>query len=70
MLSQFVDTLTVLLLLCSFEIIEWVRFSDLLLSGFLFKVLVAAVDTPFLYVAVFGIKKYFGLGINDELLAE
>lgn len=70
MFSQFVDTLTVLLLLCSFGIIEWARFSDLLLSGFLFKVLVAAVDTPFLYIAVFGIKRYFQLGLNDELLSE
>ena len=68
MFSQFIDTLTVLVLLCSFGIIEWVRFSDLLLSGFLFKVLVAAVDTPFLYAAVFGIRKYFKLGLNDELL--
>ena len=68
MFSQFIDTLTVLVLLCSFGIIEWVRFSDLLLSGFLFKVLVAAVDTPFLYAAVFGIRKYFNLGLNDELL--
>ena len=68
MFSQFIDTLTVLVLLCSFGIIEWVRFSDLLLSGFLFKVLVAAVDTPFLYAAVFGIRKYFKLGLNDESL--
>ena len=68
MFSQFIDTLTVLVLLCSFGIIEWVRFSDLLLSGFLFKVLVAAVDTPLLYAAVFGIRKYFKLGLNDELL--
>lgn len=68
MFSQFIDTLTVLVLLCSFGIIEWVRFLDLLLSGFLFKVLVAAVDTPFLYAAVFGIRKYFKLGLNDELL--
>jgi len=68
MFFQFVDTLTVLLLLCSFEIIEWTRFSDLLWSGFLFKILVAAIDTPFLYAAVFGIRKYFNLGIKDELL--
>lgn len=68
MFSQFVDTLTVLLLLCSFGIIEWTGFSDLLLSGFLFKILVAAIDTPFLYTAVFGIRKYFNLDIKDELL--
>lgn len=68
MFSQFIDTLTVLVLLCSFGIIEWARFSDLLLSGFLFKVLVAAVDTPFLYAVVFGIRNHFKLALNDELL--
>ena len=41
-LSQFVDTFTVLILLCSFGKIEWKLFSSLLLSGFLFKVLIAA----------------------------
>ncbi|NND63550.1 MAG: queuosine precursor transporter, partial [Flavobacteriaceae bacterium] len=52
-LSQFVDTFTVLFLLCSFGKIDWKLFSGLLLSGFLFKVLVAAFDTPFLYASVF-----------------
>ena len=47
-LSQFVDTFTVLVLLCSFGKIEWHLFAGLLLSGFLFKVMVAATDTPFL----------------------
>jgi uncharacterized integral membrane protein (TIGR00697 family) len=46
-LSQFVDTFTVLILLCSFNIIAWNKFSGLLIAGFLFKVLIAACDTPF-----------------------
>ncbi len=37
--SQFVDTLTILVLLCSFEIIAWDKFSGLLIAGFLFKAL-------------------------------
>jgi len=45
--SQFVDTLTILVLLCSFNIIEWDKFSGLLVAGFLFKALIAAIDTPF-----------------------
>ena len=66
-LSQFVDTLTILLLLCSFEIIAWDKFSGLLIAGFLFKVLVAAFDTPFLYLGVFLFRKRFNLKVNEEI---
>ncbi|RKE91898.1 queuosine precursor transporter [Ichthyenterobacterium magnum] len=66
-LSQFVDTLTILLLLCSFEIIAWNKFSGLLIAGFLFKVLVAAFDTPFLYLGVFLFRKRFNLKVNEEI---
>lgn len=66
-LSQFVDTFTVLFLLCSFGKIEWELFLSLLLSGFLFKVLVAALDTPFLYAAVFLFRKRFKLQRGEEL---
>ena len=66
-LSQFVDTLTILILLCSFNIIEWSRFSGLLLAGFLFKVLIAALDTPLLYLGVFLFRKRFKLKVNEEI---
>ena len=66
-LSQFIDTFTVLFLLCSFRKIEWKLFSPLLLSGFLFKILVAALDTPFLYLAVHLFRKRFGLAIGEEI---
>jgi len=65
--SQFVDTFTIVFLLCSFGIIDWVNFKGLLVSGFLFKVLVAAFDTPFLYLGVFMFKKRFKLKINEEI---
>ena len=65
--SQFVDTFSVLFLLCSFGKIEWDLFGALLLSGFLFKVMVAALDTPFLYAAVFVLRKRFGLALGEEL---
>ena len=65
--SQFVDTFTVLILLCSFGKIDWALFGGLLLSGFLFKVLVAACDTPLLYAAVFVIRKRFGLKMGEEI---
>jgi hypothetical protein len=65
--SQFVDTLVILLLLCSFKEIAWENFGALLLSGFLFKVIVAIIDTPFLYLIVYGFKKRFGLETNEEI---
>lgn len=66
-LSQFVDTLTILLLLCSFEIIAWDRFNGLLIAGFLFKVMIAALDTPFLYLGVYLFRKRFNLKVNEEI---
>ncbi|MCM8568856.1 queuosine precursor transporter [Gramella jeungdoensis] len=69
-LSQFVDTFSVLFLLCSFGKIDWELFGGLLLSGFLFKVLVAAMDTPFLYAAVYGLRKLFDLKPAEELKLE
>lgn len=66
--SQFVDTLTVLLLLCSFGVIEWQYFTALLINGYLFKVIIAALDTPFIYVTVWWMRRYFGLkGHGAEL---
>ena len=66
-LSQFVDTFTVLIFLCSFGKIEWKLFSSLLLSGFLFKVLIAALDTPLLYLAVYAFRNRFGLAMGEEI---
>lgn len=66
-LSQFVDTFTVVGLLCLFNIIEWDKFLGLLISGFLFKVLIAACDTPFLYLGVYLFRKRFNLKINEEI---
>lgn len=65
--SQFVDTSVILLLLCSFKEIAWENFWALLLSGFLFKVIVAVIDTPFLYLIVYGFKQRFGLETNEEI---
>jgi len=66
--SQFIDTLTVLLLLCFFEIIEWKYFWVLLANGFLFKVIVAFLDTPIIYLISWRFRKYFDLkGDGAEL---
>ena len=66
-LSQFIDTATVLILLCSFGEIQWRLFSGLLMAGFLFKVIIAALDTPILYIFVFFIRKRFKLEIDQEI---
>ena len=68
--SQFVDTFSVLFLMCSFEVIEWSLFSKLLLSGFLFKLLVALSDTPFLYVDVHFARRKFNLKMAEEINLE
>ena len=65
--SQLIDTLSVLFLLCSFGVIDWVRFYPLLLNGFLFKVLVALIDTPFFYLFSHLLREYFGLKLGEEL---
>lgn len=65
--SQAVDTLTVLFLLCSFKILKWDLFLPLFISGFLFKIMIALLDTPFMYMAVYYFRKRFNLKINEEL---
>ncbi|PWH84257.1 hypothetical protein DIS18_06895 [Algibacter marinivivus] len=66
-LSQFVDTFSVVFLLCSFKVLPWSSFQGLLISGFLFKVIVAACDTPFLYLGVYLFRKRFNLKVNEEI---
>lgn len=66
--SQFIDTLTVLLLLCSFGIINWDKFWGLTFSGVVFKIIIAILDTPFLYLAVYFFRRKFNLKINEEIL--
>lgn len=65
--SQAIDTVTVLLLLCTFKILEWDLFIPLFISGFIFKMLIALLDTPFMYGAVYFFRKRFNLKINEEL---
>lgn len=65
--SQFVDTFVVLAVLCYFEVIDWSLFGALLLNGFLFKVLIALIDTPFFYLLVWFFRRKFKLEANKEL---
>ena len=65
--SQCIDTLTVLLLLCSFSIISWDKFYGLLISGVLFKMIIAVIDTPILYGIVYVIRRKFNLKVGEEI---
>jgi len=65
--SQFIDTFSVLFLLCSLGAIEWEMFSVLLLNGFLFKVIFAAIDTPIFYILSGYLRKKFNLKLNEDL---
>ena len=67
MTSQFVDTASVLLLLCLFQAIEWNLFWPLLWSGFFFKVMIAALDTPILYLLVYSVRRHFDLEVDQEI---
>lgn len=67
--SQFVDTFVIISLLCSFKVISWELYVPLIINGFLFKALFALCDTPFAYLAVYGLRRYFGLkGHGAELV--
>lgn len=66
-LSQLVDTATVLLLLSSAGVIGWDKFGSLLINGFLFKVLVALFDTPLFYISTHFLRKKLDLALGEEL---
>ena len=65
--SQLIDSTTVIVLLCLFGVLPWDLFFGLVLSSFVFKVLIAALDTPFLYLGVGLFRKYFNLKVGEEI---
>lgn len=65
--SQFVDTFTVVGLLCIFGVLPWDKFYGLVISGFIFKVIIAVFDTPLLYFFVYLMRKRFNLKIGEEI---
>ncbi len=65
--SQFIDTVSVIGLLCIFKVVAWDAFWGLVISGFIFKVLIALLDTPFLYLFVYWFRKKYHLQPEDEL---
>jgi len=67
MFSQFVDTFSVLFLLCFLDVLSWDKFSMLLINGFLFKVFFAAFDTPIVYGLTYIIRRQLGLKFGEEI---
>ena len=67
-MSQTIDTLSVIGLLCAFGILDWSLFPVLFKSGVLFKIIVASLDTPFLYLGVGLMRKRFKLARGEELV--
>lgn len=65
--SQLIDTAIVLLLLCVANAIEWHNYWSLFVNGFLFKVLVALIDTPIFYFLSWRLRMFFNLKLGEEL---
>ena len=65
-ISQFVDTAAVLILLCSAGVIEWNRFWLLLENGFFVKILVALMDTPIIYGIIYALKGKIDIAPYEE----
>ena len=65
--SQIIDTTTVLLLLCAVGEIGWGRLGVLLMNGVAFKALVAALDTPLVYLGVGWMRRRFDLAPGQEI---
>ncbi|MEM9142394.1 MAG: queuosine precursor transporter [Bacteroidota bacterium] len=66
-LSQFIDSFTVIALLCLFKVFPWDVFWGFVISAFLFKVLVAFFDTPLLYFFVYLLRRRFNLAVGEEI---
>ena len=65
--SQIIDTTTVVGLLCLFGVIPWKMFQGLVISGVLFKIFIALLDTPLLYLFVYILRKRFKLSVGGEI---
>ena len=53
--------------LCWAGEIPWNLFPALFWNGFLFKVLFALVDTPFVYAATWWLRRRLGLRFGEEI---
>ena len=68
--SQIVDTVTVVGLLCIFGVLPWSLFYGLVVSGVIFKIFIAFLDTPLLYFFVYIFRRRFKLAVNQEIILD
>ena len=67
MMSQMVDTIIVNSIFLGFGLgLDWGAVSKIVIASYIFKVLMAAVDTPFIYLGVHLVRRYAG---GDQLKA-
>ena len=67
--SQFIDTFLILFLLMTLTGYpeNWPALKKLFINGFLFKMIVALIDTPIIYIFVITIRKKFNLNVGEEI---
>ena len=71
--SQMVDTASVLILLCLASDmggatgLQWERFPELFVGGYLFKVFIAVGDTPIAYFCCYILRKKFKLKMGETI---
>ena len=71
--SQIIDTASVLVLLCLASDMGWVtglswsHFPQLFVGGYLFKVLIALIDTPIAYFCCAILRKKFNLKMGQTI---
>ena len=69
--SQLIDTFLILFLLMMLApekgLENWSDIWFLFINGFLFKILIALIDTPIIYICVFYLRKKFKLELGEEL---
>ena len=71
-----IDTASVLVLLCVASDLgwstglSWDHFLDLFVASYLFKVMIALLDTPIAYICCAILRKKFGLKLGETIKTE
>jgi len=71
--SQIIDTASVLILLCIASDmgwstgVSWNRFLELFVAGYVFKVIIALVDTPIAYIVCAILRKKYNLKLGETI---
>lgn len=67
MISQLVDTIIVNVIFLGFGLeLDWGLVAKIIVASYLFKLLMAVADTPFIYLGVWLIRRYTGTAVMPE----